>query len=84
MNPIGIYQYNMLKPDDQALTLWESGVFIMNRKEDKYQINLYSLFDFYVEVWYDSMMNSIKKFRTFKAVDVLEPYLDRINLNLNL
>ncbi|MBW6491893.1 MAG: hypothetical protein K0B15_11945 [Lentimicrobium sp.] len=54
----------------------------MNRFEEGFDINLYSLFDFYVEAWYNPEANEIEKFRTFKSLNPLEPYLDRIKLNL--
>jgi hypothetical protein len=81
MDKLGLYEYNQFTPDEQAELLWDKGVFLINRMDDKYSYNLYSLFDFFVEVWYDSKKNSIYKFRTFKTVEALEPYLDRINLD---
>ena len=81
---MGIYEYNLLDTDSQATVLWDKGVFMMNRFEAEYSINLYSLYDFYVEVWYESEENAIHKFRTFKNPGPLEPYLDRIDLNIKL
>ncbi|MBW6491967.1 MAG: hypothetical protein K0B15_12320 [Lentimicrobium sp.] len=79
---MGIYDFNILSNDDKADILWDRGVFMMNRSEDGFDINLYSLDDFFVEAWYNPEANVIEKFRTFKSLNPLEPYLDRIKLNL--
>lgn len=84
MDKLGLYEYNSLEDDQKATLLWDQGIFLMNRVDEKYSYNLYSLFDFFVEVWYDSKNNSIEKFRTFKTLEALEPYLDRIDLNWKL
>jgi hypothetical protein len=79
---MGLYDYNILPDEQKAIILWDKGVFIMNRYHEEFSINLYSLFDFYVEVWYEDTINSINKFRTFKSASQLNPYIDRINLDL--
>ena len=54
----------------------------MNRFENDFHINLYSLFEFYVEVWYKGEKPTFEKFHTFSSANSLEPYLDRIKLNI--
>lgn len=79
---MGLYEFNILNKDDKARILWNSGVFLMNRFENGYSINLYSLFDFYVEVWYLSQTNEIERLHTFKSLEKLQPFIERINLDL--
>jgi hypothetical protein len=43
--------------------------------------NLYALWSFYVEVFYDPEKNKMTKFRTFKSLTPLEPYLDQVELD---
>ena len=43
--------------------------------------NLYALWSFYVEVFYDPKKNKMTKFRTFKSLSPLEPYLDQVELD---
>jgi len=69
-----------LSDNEKAQILWDKGVFLMNRDENGLLINLYALFDFYAEAYYDSKTNEIKRFRTFKTLNPLQPYLDRIYL----
>ena len=77
-----LYEYNLLDPDTKSQVLWDKGTFIMTRIENPYRINLYSLFDFFAEAWYNDDANSIDKIRTFKSINALEPYLSKIKLNL--
>ncbi|MFH1118712.1 MAG: hypothetical protein V1775_02735 [Bacteroidota bacterium] len=76
-----LYEFNSLVEDKKATILLDQGVYLMNRIEGSYIINLHSLFDLYVEVWYDYENNRIVKFRTFKSLKELKPYLDRIQFN---
>lgn len=82
MKAIGIYEFNLMDDNSKAALLWGKGTFIMTRIENQYRINLYSLYDFFAEVWYNDEANSIDKIRTFKSIEALEPYLDNIKLNL--
>jgi hypothetical protein len=38
-----------------------NGTYVSMRSYDRYRINLYSLYDFQVEVWYDAIDNKITK-----------------------
>lgn len=79
---MGSYEFAILNDNEKADALWKHGIFLMNRFEDGYSINLYSLFDFFVEAWYDDKKIAIRKFRHFKSINCLEPYIDQIDLNL--
>jgi hypothetical protein len=80
---LGLYEYNALPEASKAHLLWLEGTYLMHRFEDNYKINLYSLFDFYVEAWYSPNKNEIEKFRTFKSLNALTPYTDQITLNID-
>jgi hypothetical protein len=77
-----LYEYNVLCNDEKAQILWDNGVFVVSKQAAGFTINLYALFDFYVEVWYNVEKNNIVKFQTFKSISRLAPYLDLINLEL--
>jgi hypothetical protein len=77
---LGLYEYNVLPDVKKTQLLWDNGVFLMNREDDNQLVNLYALFDFYVEVYYMQKSNEIKRIKTFKSINPLQPYLDRINL----
>ena len=81
MASMGIYDYELLKENKKADMLWEKGTFLSSRAEGKMKYNLYALWSFYVEVFYDPEKNKMTKFRTFKSITPLEPYLDQVALD---
>lgn len=80
---MGLYEFNILPDSEKADIVWEHGAFLTNRVEGRFGINLYSLSDFYVEVWYSTPNNKIEEIRTFKSIEPLEPYLGEIDLDLS-
>jgi hypothetical protein len=79
---MGLYEYNQLSLDEKANVLWQHGNFLISRKEGENAFNLYSLFDFYVEVQASNSTNKIENIITFKTKRLLEPYLNNIKLDL--
>lgn len=77
---MGLYEYNQLSLPEQLGLLWENGVFLFNRREEAFGINLYQVSDFYVESWLDDKQNKITKVRAFKNISQLEPYLENIDI----
>ena len=76
------YEFNLLSIGDQAGYTWEHGTYLAARKENHFAINLYSVNKFYVEAWYCPEEVCINKIRSFKSKKCLDPYLERININL--
>ena len=60
--------------------LWE-GTHITDRKDEEHNILLYQIDDFYVEVFYHRELNVIRRYRPFKSVDQLMPYLGQIDIS---
>ncbi len=77
---MGIYEFIALDENAKANTVWE-GRYLADRTEDYYGIQLYSIEDFFVEVFYNKPINKIEKFRPFKNKTLLEPYLDKIDIS---
>ena len=77
-----LYQFNSLDETQQANVLWEYGVHISERPSKYYNLILYQLDGFYVEVWYHPEENSIKRLRSFSSTDQLEPYLSKIKIKI--
>lgn len=80
---MGLYEFKILSDSEKADIVWEHGVFLSNRIEADYGINLYSPSNFYVEIWYNQPNNKIQRIRTFKSIKPLEPYLGEIDLDLS-
>jgi len=75
-----LYQFNSLNERQQAESLWENGVHIGERQDEEHTIALYQLRSFYVEVFYHSQLNEIKKTRSFSSTEQLAPYTCKIDI----
>jgi hypothetical protein len=60
--------------------LYKQGVYIGKRKQFGLSIVLYQLDSFYAEIFYKKYRTYINKIRTFDNTDLLEPYLEQINV----
>jgi hypothetical protein len=77
---INLYQFNALTDPDKAQEVLEQGTNLKTRKDEGFIINLYSLSNFYVEVWYEEGRNRIGRIRSFRSIDQLSPCIDDIDL----
>lgn len=64
----------------QAQILWFEGVFLMARKTEKANIELFSLYNFYVEVFFENDGEPLF-LKAFKDVTFLDTYLKTINID---
>lgn len=77
-------EYNILNETDKVVFVSFLGALIDRRVEAEYGINLYSLYDFYVEVWRSRKHDEILHVRTFTDIEYLDPYLEKIELSILL
>jgi hypothetical protein len=75
-----IYDFKALTKTEKAKAVWK-GKLLANREEDNYNILLFNLGDFYVEVFYNANENKIVKFKSFTTFSQLEPYLEKISIS---
>lgn len=78
---ISLYDFNLMDDDGKAALVW-TGSFLGDREENGLRVQLYSIDNFYVEVFYDGTANKILRFRAFKSTNQLTPYLAHIKFNL--
>ncbi|HTE01448.1 MAG TPA: hypothetical protein VK668_19310 [Mucilaginibacter sp.] len=71
---ITLYEFNGLSENDKGEEVFNSS-FLGNREEGGIKVQLYSLEDFYVEVYYDPVNNRILRFRAFKRLHILAPFI---------
>ena len=83
MMKIGLYEFNVLPEDQKAQMVWNHGTFLTNKADGKKAVTLYSLSNFYVEIWYNQTENQITKIRSFNSVKQLSPYLDDMDVDLS-
>ena len=76
-----LYDFEELDVQDQADSLCEHGVFLSERKNERYLILLYQIDGFYIEVYFNKDKGKIVRFRSFLSPDQLFPYLKKINID---
>lgn len=69
-----LYQFNSLEE------LWERGVMIGHRIDDLHKVVLYQIHSFYVELFYHSEYNVLRRLRSFSNVECLDAYIQDFKL----
>ena len=80
MNKMKLYGFLGLSDSEQYDAVWSLGVHVDTHIKDNIAINLYSINDFYCEVFYDMKTNKILYKQTFKQGARLDKYLDKIKI----
>jgi hypothetical protein len=73
-------QFKHLPNIEKGTIIFNDAEFIAERREGVLTILLYQLYSFYVEVYYQQDLNEIQRLRTFSNTELLEPYLDQLNI----
>lgn len=73
-------EFLALLQQERVELLFDEGRELMNRIYVFYNIKLYSLFNFYVEIWYKQTTNKIDKVKIVKLTDVVHLYESQINI----
>lgn len=72
--------YRLLDEALQAQLLWIDGTFLMARKTEKLKVELFSLYGFYAEIFFDEEDEPLF-IKPFEDVNGLQPYLKFINID---
>jgi len=78
--PMKEKEFQALSHQEKVELLFDQGQELMNRIFVFYNIKLYSLFDFYVEIWYKQTTNKIDKLNIVKLTDIIHLYESQINI----
>ncbi|MFL5738738.1 MAG: hypothetical protein ACJ75B_00865 [Flavisolibacter sp.] len=74
-------KYQTLESSLQAEILWLHGVYLdLIRHTPKLNIELYSLFDFYVEIYFDKVSEEPLFLKAFKDIRKLDPFLEHVDI----
>jgi hypothetical protein len=76
-----VMDFNLLDEVKQAEVLLQHGVLLTERVYKEFQIVLYQVHHFYVEVYFHKTYEMIQGFRGFENMSHLDPFLSNINLN---
>ena len=77
---MGLCEYLMLDKEEQWDELWDNGKFLVNYSSIDCKYCLYALYDFFVEVELDPVMDNIIGMSIFIGGKRLEKYLDEFSI----
>ena len=73
-------EFNALSIQERQTTI--TGLFLADRRVAGQTAALYSVGNFFVEVWYDGGRNELTLMAAFDSPGLLEPYLSLINIGV--
>lgn len=77
-----LYQFNMLDEQEQIEAIWYKSVKLAEREDEEHFYNLYQIDSFYVEEKFIKPDKLRVAFKTFAAITLLEPYLDKTKIEV--
>jgi hypothetical protein len=75
-----IHEFDLQTELEQGKTLLEKGVLIAIRHHKSFEILLFQVNRFYVEVFYHNNLKTVQGLVSFESTDRLEPYLNDIKI----
>jgi hypothetical protein len=76
-----LHQFKYEEKARKKEMLFENGIYLTNRFIKDFQILLFQINSFYVEVYVDREEEEIGYMRAFSNTDDLQPYLDKIDIS---
>lgn len=78
---MNLYQFSLLDMKEMETILFQQGTLLAVRHVDNYMLEIYQLYDYYVEFIYYANGNGNMAVRCFKSPDELKPYLETIDIS---
>lgn len=78
---MNVFVFHKLPEKHQLDTLEDQGVLIAERDGAFYNIKLYQIDGFYVELYFHTHFNVVVNINCFTNTDCLDPYLESIDLD---
>ncbi len=75
-----MFKFESLTLDEKAQQVWDKGRFLASRQFGQYLINLYTIHNFFVEVWFRSSLDTVYAITAFTNSDHLESYVENVSL----
>lgn len=73
-------EFYVLPTEKQIALLYEEAVYLLKRKYGEFDILLYQLDGFYVEIYYRKYRQHIHSIYSFESTDLLERYLHMVDI----
>jgi hypothetical protein len=75
------HEFQALNEDMQTQLLSLDGVYLdLNRSKGRYHIELYALYNFYVEIFFERSTEEPMYLKAFQKMKSLDPYLEMIDI----
>jgi nitrate reductase assembly molybdenum cofactor insertion protein NarJ len=75
-------EFEQFNEKQRANQVWRTGTFLeLTRITDQLIIDLYSVEDFYVEVFFDRSSEEVLYIKPFSNLNKLAPYLEQIDIS---
>ncbi len=74
-------QFKMLNEEEQFDVIEQQGIFLTEREDAFYNIRLYHVENFYVELYCHTHFNVIVRSKAFSTPQLLDPYLNNIDID---
>ena len=78
---VSSFTFEQLPIAEKAKLISMNGEYIDNRKHKNFKLNLYSIYGYFVEIWYNEDLTEIKKIEVVKSNKVIDVYIDKIDLS---
>jgi hypothetical protein len=75
-----LQQFRSCSKSAQQQIVKHQGIFLLERRSLDWNILLFQVEGFYVEVYYDRKTEKVELLKNFEDTDELEPYLCKIDL----
>ena len=75
-------QFKKLSPEQQETAIWHNGEPIAARMDSFHRYELSQLYSFYIEIVYSLRFNTIQYIAAFEDIDLLDPYLEEIDIDI--
>jgi hypothetical protein len=76
-----LHEFKYQEKQRKKELLFENGVYLATRFIKNYQLLLYSVASFYVEVYFDYFEEEIGYMKAFSSTEELSPYLEMIDIS---
>jgi hypothetical protein len=76
-----LHQFKYEEKSRKKQMVFENGVYLANRFFQGFQVILFQINSFYVEVFFDVEEEEIGYMRAFSRTDDLQPYLKNIDIS---
>jgi hypothetical protein len=82
MSVMDITAFNALEDFEQFEILFDKGVLLLDRSDNSFSYVLYQVEGFYIEIRHTLDSDAISSLRTFMSTNLLQPYLETMDIDI--